>query len=687
VQLCFGGQAPAVQGFAMPQFIQKVIASIWTVPIAFCLMGTAVADELTTAGDGKSLGFSAARLARIAPWYQARFDAFAPSEGLVPGAVVAIAKGGKLAYLQAIGFQDRAKTVPMKPDSIFWIASMSKPVTSVAAMILVDDGKLDLDAPVATYMPDIGNMRVASEKTDPARTDGGLDPQKRPMTIRDLLRHTSGLIYPELDFAFPERGLADAAAEARIRHLHTLYSWLDATAYFRDTTIADFVSALARLPLAHQPGEVHEYGLSADVLGRVVEVASGEPLDQFLQNRIFTPLHMVDTGFSVPKAKLDRLVDAPMKERPPIWDVTRPARLFSGGGGLVSTAPDYLRFCQMLLNGGELDGVRVLSPQAVKQMTTNALASDVRIYGGDEVGARAGTTFGLGFAIRTSPVGSWIAGAPGSFGWAGHWGTYFWVDPAEKLIGIQMIQATPGSKGRAAMRSSGINHLVYGALSIPEPSSLDTPTAPAIVSPEKLADYAGTYDFGGSVSSHDRQGVADGKTGWTGIGERVAMEQEGLRINRPVPGSPATRAGVTAGDLITELDGAPLKGLSLAEVLTRLRGPANTTIRMKIVHKGQDSAGEVSVVRADRRANAVRLGVRVAQGKLVAEATGVWPILEFETGKATPLVATSSNEFIVDDEDHTRIAFVRDAAGKVSGLILNPGPWEQTAAMIAREQK
>jgi CubicO group peptidase (beta-lactamase class C family) len=141
-----------MQRFAMSQLVQKLIASIWAIAIAFCLSGAAFADELATSGDAKSLGFSAARLARIAPWYQARFDSFPPSDGLVPGAVVAIAKGGKLAYLQAIGFQDRAKTVPMKADSIFWIASMSKPVTSVAAMILVDDGKLDLDAPVAKYL-------------------------------------------------------------------------------------------------------------------------------------------------------------------------------------------------------------------------------------------------------------------------------------------------------------------------------------------------------------------------------------------------------------------------------------------------------------------------------------------------------------------------------------------------------
>src|SRR5882757_2691884 len=664
----------------------KLIALMWTIPIALCVSGASLADELTTSGDAKSLGFSAARLARIAPWYQARFDSFSPSDGLVPGAVVAIAKGGKLAYLQAIGFQDRAKTIPMKTNSIFWIASMSKPVTSVAAMILVDDGKLDLDAPVTRYLPELQDMRVAFQKTDPAtgKTEEGLDLPKRPMAVRDLLRHTSGLIYADMDFAYPERGLADATADSGIRAIHKLYGLR--AVWRRDKTLADFVSSLAGLPLAHQPGEVHEYGWSVEVLSRVVEVASGQSFDQFLQSRILGPLHMVDTGFYVPEEKLDRLVDSPMPERPPTWDVTKPAKLFSGGGGLVSTAPDYLRFCQMLLNNGELDGVRLLTPQAVKEMTTNALPPGIRIFGGEEVGSRAGTTFGLGFAIRADPVSSWLPGAIGSFSWAGLWGTYFWIDPAEKLIGLQMIQATPG-KARAAMPFLAINHLTYGALTMAEPSSFAPPAAPTILSPEALADYVGTYDFGDSVSSRDRQGLVDGKNGWLGIEAFVAMEQEGLRINRPYPGGPATEAGVTAGDLITELDDAPLKGLSLADVLAKLRGPANTTIKIKIVHKGQDSASDLSVVRALRSINAVQLQVRVEQDKLVAEATGAWPILEFEEGKATPLVATSSNEFAVDDEDHTRIAFVRDAAGKVSGLILNPGPWEQKAAMIAPEPK
>lgn len=662
----------------------KLIVSTWAISIALCLSAVAFADELTTPVDARSLGFSAARLARIAPWYQARFDSFAPSEGLVPGAVVAIAKGGKLAYLQAIGFQDRARTIPMKTDSIFWIASMSKPVTSVAAMILVGDGKLDLDAAVARYLPELRDMQVASTRTDPAAAKGEwrLDPQKRPMTVRDLLRHTSGLIYPELDFAYPERGLADATLDAGIRRLHARYDWQPV--YRRDKTLADFVSSLAGLPLAHQPGEVFEYGFSTDVLARVVEVASGQPFDQFLQSRIFAPLRMVDTGFHVPEAKLSRLVDSPMPHRPRIWDMATPPRLFSGGGGLVSTAPDYLRFCQMLLNGGELDGVRLLSPQAVKEMTTSVLAPDVRLFG-NEVGPLAGRTFGLGFAIRTDPVQSWTPGAIGSFTWAGLWGTYFWIDPAEKLIGLQMIQAAPGA-GRAAVPFAGINHLAYGALTVPEPSSFAAPMAPTIPGPEALADHVGTYDFGASVSSRDRQGLADGKTGWLGIEAFVAMEQEGLRINRPSPGSPAAGAGVRAGDLVTELDGAPIKGLSLADVLARLRGPAGTAVKIKIVRKDQDGTSDFSVVRAGR-ANAVELQVRVEQGKLVAEATGAWPILEFEKGKATPLVATSSNEFIVDDDDHTRIAFVRDATGKVSALVLNPGPWQLKATLIAPDLK
>ena len=258
-------------------------------------------------------------------------------------------------------------------------------------------------------------------------------------------------------------------------------------------------------------------------------------------------------------------------------DLATPRKLFSGGGGLASTAPDYLRFCQMLLNGGELDGVRILTPEAVQEMTTNSLPPDIRFFG-NEVGPNSGTRFGLGFAIRTDPVSSWVPGALGSFSWNGLWGTHFWVDPAEKLIGFQMIQAAPG-KG---LSFAAIHHLAYGALTIPEPSSFATPAAPPIVSAETLADYAGAYDFGASVSSRDRQGVVYGKTGWFGI-RSFAMEQEGLRIKRPDRDGPAAKAGVMAGDLITELDDAPLKGLSLVDAMAKLRGAPNTAIKVRLV--------------------------------------------------------------------------------------------------------
>ncbi len=297
-------------------------------PLATLLMLCLVAPGLATAAraygiapvsDPGALGFSASRLARIAAWQQTQVDA-----GAFSGAVAAIARNGKLAYLRAVGFRDRAKTVPLQPDAIFWIASMTKPVTSVAAMMLVEEGKLDLAAPVYQYLPEIRDMMVGVETKDPVTgaVTLALEPQKRPMTVEDLLRHTSGLVY------------YDKGTTA----VHKLYAQGYFERYARDSTLKDFVSGLTRLPLAYQPGEVFEYALNLDVLGRVIEVVSGQPLDQFFDNRLFKPLGMVDTAFSVPPEKLTRLVDPPADV--PIYpdrDVTKPTTMFSGGGGLVST--------------------------------------------------------------------------------------------------------------------------------------------------------------------------------------------------------------------------------------------------------------------------------------------------------------------------------------------------------------
>jgi CubicO group peptidase (beta-lactamase class C family) len=345
--------------------------------VLLCLTSAARAYDTAPVSDPEALGLSPSRLERIAAWQQTQVDA-----GAFSGAVAAIARNGRVAYLRAVGFRDRAKTIPVQPDAIFWIASMSKPITSVAAMMLVEDGKLDLAAPVHQYLPELNGMMVDIETTDPASGQSklALEPQKHPTTVEDLLRHTSGLIYPDLGNAAGRKLYRDSFA--------------------RDSTLKEFVSRLARLPLAHQPGEVWEYGTSVDVLGRVIEVASGQPLDLFLDNRLFKPLGMADTAFWVPPEKLHRLIDPPVGAAPvllPDRDVSKPTTLFSGGGGLVSTAADYLRFCQMLLNGGELDGVRILLPATVRRMSTSSLPPGIRFAGFNSgyVGPRGGWAVGV----------------------------------------------------------------------------------------------------------------------------------------------------------------------------------------------------------------------------------------------------------------------------------------------------
>jgi CubicO group peptidase (beta-lactamase class C family) len=620
--------------------------------LALCLSTAGFASDPATVGNPESLGFSTARLQRIGAWYRARVDA-----GELPGAVVAIARNGRLAYLEAVGFQDNARTIPMKPDAIFWIASMTKPVTSVAAMMLVEQGKLDLDAPVSQYLPQLKNMQVGVEKPDPVtgRKEIALEPPKRLMTVRDLLRHTSGLVYPP---------------QFNNSAINRLYN---KAVFEGDKTLADFVASLADLPLAHQPGEVWEYSWGVDVLARVVEVASGLPFDQFLQDRIFGPLRMVDTGFYVAQEKLARLVDAP-EPRGPQFDVTRPRKLLSGGGGLVSTAADYLRFCQMLLNGGELDGAKILTRQTVQLMTTNSLPADIRSVG-EAIGPARGASWGLGFAIRTGLESSQVPGSVGSYSWNGVWGTFFWIDPAEKMIALLMIQVVPGKISSFA----AIRNLAYGALQVPEPQSSLQPSEVA-VSADTLTDYAGTYDFGLSSSSRDRRDPV--VPSFAGIGINIEIAEGGVRIISVRDNAPAAKAGIKAGDFITYIDGAPVKGLKIDRIIGKLRGAANSLVRLKLSRAGLDDPLELAIIRAIIYVPAVELQVRTEAGKLVIEATGPWPVLDFEKGKPVAVIAASASEFYVDGGDHTRIAFVRDAAGKVSGAILNPGQWEQKGGRI-----
>jgi CubicO group peptidase (beta-lactamase class C family) len=634
--------------------LHRLLATLSILCLATLGLATAArAYAAAPVDDPEALGFSSSRLARIAAWQQTQVDA-----GAFSGAVAAIARNGKVAYLRAVGFRDRAKTIPLQPDAIFWIASMTKPVTSVAAMMLVEEGKLDLAAPVHQYLPEIKDMMVGVEVKDPVtgKTNLTYEPQKRPMTVKDLLRHTSGLVY------------YDKGTTA----VHKLYGEGYFERYARDSTLKDFVSSLARLPLAYQPGEVFEYALNLDVLGRVIEVVSGQPLDQFFDNRLFKPLGMVDTAFWVPPEKLTRLVDPPANVPIlPDRDVTKPTTMFSGGGGLVSTAADYLRFCQMLLNAGELDGVRILSPATVRRMTTNSLPPGIRIANsGGYVGPQGGSSWGLGFAIRADAARSKVPGSVGSFTWNGLWGSYFWVDPAESLIAIQLIQT--GKNYDPFL--TAFRNLTYGALLVPDrgvPAS-----SIAAIDQTAPAAFAGTFRFT-TTSSRDEQAPPE----FGSLGIEVATQDGVLKVVYPIRGMPAAKAGILAGDIITHVDDGTTHGLSLDQALNKLRGPVDTRVRLRIDRKGQDRPIEVSLVRAHFRLPGADLQVVNKAGHLLVEASGDLPLLDFKKGAAIPVVPMSSNEFFVDGGDHTRLAFQSDGTGAMR-LVLNPGPWQITGQRI-----
>ncbi len=337
----------------------------------------------------------------------------------VPGAVLVIARRGKIVSFDAIGYQDRAAATPMKKDSIFPIASMSKPITTVAAMILAEEGKIDLAAPVAQYLPEFQDVKVGTEGAAP----------KRPMTVQDLMRHTSGLTYG----LFGNSQVDQMYRKAPI---------------FTAKSLEEMVKTIAGLPLLHQPGEFWEYSVSTDVLGRVVEVASGMDLDSFVRERIARPLKMNDTGFWVKAAGVPRIAKADGPPNPMFEDPTRKPNVFSGGGGMLSTAGDYARFCQMLLNGGELDGVRILAPKSIALMTSDQLAANVErhtpvaaVLGPFGPVPEMGTSFGLGFGVRVDAGRNPLPGSIGDFSWAGITGPMFWVDPHEKLVAVLMAQA------------------------------------------------------------------------------------------------------------------------------------------------------------------------------------------------------------------------------------------------------
>ena len=369
----------------------------------------------------EEVGLSAERLGRLDTAMQKAVDS-----GELPGAVVLIARDGQLVYAKSFGWQDREKKIPMRNDSIFRLYSMTKPVVSVAAMILVEEGRLGLQEPVSKYIPEFKDMKVGVETKD---ADGKavltLVDAKKQITVQDLLRHTSGLTYGVL---------------GPLNAVKKMYK--DADIFSQKWVLADFCRALAKLPLQYQPGTTWEYSHSTDVLGRVVEVASGQSLDVFLAGRIFEPLKMVDTAFQVPPGKQDRLAqpmpDVYTGKTPELIDVTQPATFFAGGHGLVSTAGDYLRFAQMLANGGELEGERILGPRTVEYMSSDHVNPQIEKGPGFLPGPGYG--FGLGFATRIDRGQSEWPGSPGDYYWAGYAGTYFWIDPVEQLVPVLMSQ-------------------------------------------------------------------------------------------------------------------------------------------------------------------------------------------------------------------------------------------------------
>ena len=394
------------------------------------------ADDIETA-EPEAVGLSSEKLEPLDELMNGYVD-----RGDLAGLVTLVARRGKVVYFEAVGSRDLDAEKPMTLDTIFRLYSMSKPITNVAAMTLVERGDLGLDDPVSKYLPEFEGLKVYVEGAEDA---SGYAEPKRPMTVRDLMRHTSGLTYGFF---------GDTPVDKRYREAGILRP---------DSTLAEMTVALGKLPLRFEPGTRWHYGVSTDVLGRVVEVVSGMPFDQYLQTTIFDPLKMVDTGFSVPESKLDRFAsnygkgqdgklqttDSPSESR-----FARPATLFSGGGGLVGTTMDYLRFLEMLRRGGELDGARILDAESVRQMTSDQLSTDPT-----PIPVEGPYAHGLGFGVLVD--NSKEGGSLGEYQWGGAASTIFWVDPKEDLVVIMMTQFMPS--GAYPIRSE-LKKIIYDAM-------------------------------------------------------------------------------------------------------------------------------------------------------------------------------------------------------------------------------
>jgi CubicO group peptidase (beta-lactamase class C family) len=363
--------------------------------------------------------------------------------------VTMVSRHGKVVEFDAVGKRDIDANAPMQKDSIFRIYSMSKPITGVAMMILFEEGKWQLSDPVSKYIPEFANLKVYS--TD-ANNNMVLKDQVHPVTMRELMSHSGGFTY----------GFFSNTAVDKLQR--------DADLLNVNNTLDEFIKRVAKLPLNAQPGTEWHYSISVDIQGYIVQKLSGMPFEEFLAKRVFKPLGMVDTGFYVPKEKMNRLAEFYIYDKDGKLtpehagfnhDFGAKPTLSSGGGGLVSTATDYMRFCQMLANGGHLDGVRILSPLTVELMRTNVLAPNVPILA-------PGAGFGLDFAIYTDPAAAGGYYGKGSYWWGGAAGTWFWIDPVNDVIVVGMIQQAAGTGAAVAAGVPdvrGLSHaLTYSAI-------------------------------------------------------------------------------------------------------------------------------------------------------------------------------------------------------------------------------
>jgi CubicO group peptidase (beta-lactamase class C family) len=383
----------------------------------------------------ESLGLSPVRLQRMSDAFKREID-----KGTTPGVTMMVARRGQIGWFDALGRQNPASPAPMARNTLFRIFSMTKPIVSVGIMMLLEEGYFLLNDPVAKYIPEFSDQKVGVEN------NGRLElvPPKRPITIQDLLRHTSGIAYEHTG-----NGLVQQLyQQSRLRS--------------RKISNAEHAALVASLPLLCQPGAEWNYSRSTDILGRILEVVSGKSLGAFLTERILAPLRMAETAFHAGPENADRLaepfpVDPWSGEKVQLFNMLETPVMESGGGGLVSTTMDYARFCQMLLNGGVLDGVRIVSRKTLQLMASNHLDPTVKL---ESHLVPAGHSFGLGFAVRTVEGMAPFAGSAGQFFWSGMAGTFFWIDPKEELFAVFMSQG-PGQREhfRTLVRS-----LVYAAV-------------------------------------------------------------------------------------------------------------------------------------------------------------------------------------------------------------------------------